>query len=102
MRPVILLTLLALVPSAAFADVKAGEEKAQLCVLCHTLKNPAAWAPLLEGQTREYLYNQMKAFKDKRRTDAAMQTNVATLSDKDMREIADFFASRKPCAGHFS
>jgi cytochrome c553 len=31
-----------------------------------------------------------------------MQTNVATLSDRDMRDIADFFASRKPVPGSFS
>ena len=30
-----------------------------------------------------------------------MQTNVATLSDRDMRDIADYFASRKAVRGSF-
>jgi cytochrome c553 len=100
MRLALLLALLAFVPSAASADAKAGEKKAQLCLLCHK-PDPMAWVPTLEGQTREYLYNQIKAFKDKRRTDSAMQTNVATLSAKDARDITDYFASRKPVRGSF-
>lgn len=93
-----LLLLIALVGCAqlAQADVKAGEKKAQLCVLCHKPNNTMAYVPTLEGQTREYLYNQLKAFKEKRRTDSAMQTNASSLSDKDMRDIAEYFASRKP------
>jgi cytochrome c553 len=54
------------------------------------------FVPLLEGQTREYLYNQLKAYKEKRRPDPGMQTNTANLSDRDMRDIADYFASQKP------
>ncbi len=30
-----------------------------------------------------------------------MQTNVAQLSERDMRDIADYFASRKPVRGTF-
>jgi cytochrome c553 len=58
--------------------------------------------PLLEGQTRDYLYNQIKAYKEKRRPDPTpilvMQVTTANLSDADMRDIADYFASRKPIA----
>lgn len=86
--------LLATTPGAGHADAKAGEKKAQLCLLCHKPDNPAAWVPLLEGQTREYLYNQIKAYKEKRRPDPAMQTNTSSLSERDIRDIADFFASR--------
>jgi cytochrome c553 len=57
--------------------------------------------PTLEGQTREYLYTQIKAYREKRRPDPVMQANVATLSDKDMRDIADYFASRKPVRASF-
>lgn len=101
MRFVVLATLIAFTPSVGYADAKAGEKKAQFCLLCHKPNNPTAYVPTLEGQTREYLYNQIKAYKEKRRPDPAMQTNVATLSDKDMRDIADYFASRKPVRGSF-
>ncbi|MDF2462329.1 MAG: cytochrome c4 [Ramlibacter sp.] len=91
-------------PPLACADAKAGEKKAQLCLLCHKAARDVTYEPLplLEGQTREYLYNQIKAYKEKRRPDPTpllvMQTNTANLSDADMRDIADYFASRKPMA----
>lgn len=95
MKYLILATLVGCAQLAQ-ADVKAGEKKAQICVLCHKPNNPMAYVPTLEGQPREYLYNQIKAFKEKRRSDTAMQTNASSLSDKDMRDIAEYFASRKP------
>jgi cytochrome c553 len=91
----------ALTPFAACADAKAGEKKAQLCLLCHKPNNQAAYVPTLEGQPRDYLYNQIKAYKEKRRPDPAMQTNVATLSDRDMRDIADYFSTQKPLRESF-
>jgi cytochrome c553 len=87
--------------ASARADVKAGEKKAQLCLICHRAENPPAYIPTLEGQTREYLLNQMKAFKERRRDNLAMQINTASLSVRDMRDIADYFASRKPVRGTF-
>ena len=89
------------VPEVVYADAKAGEKKAQLCRICHRADNPPAYIPTLEGQTREYLFNQIKAYKEKRRPDPTMQTNVAQLSERDMRDIADYFASRKPVRGTF-
>ena len=88
-------------PGVALADAKAGERKAQLCLICHRADNPPAYIPTLEGQTREYLFNQIKAYREKRRPDPTMQTNVAQLSERDMRDIADYFASRKPVRGAF-
>jgi cytochrome c553 len=93
--------MLALAPTIAYAGAKAGEKKAQLCLLCHKPNNPMAYLPTLQGQTRQYLYNQIKAFQQKRRRDEIMQTNVATLSDGDIRDIADFFASQKPVRAPF-
>ena len=93
------LAWLTLLPPAAVADVKAGEQKAQLCLLCHKVANttvPASAMPLLEAQPARYVYLQTKAFKEKRRAEPAMQTNAANLSDRDMRDIADYFAAQKP------
>jgi cytochrome c553 len=99
-----LVLMVALIGSAAVkadADARAGEEKAQLCLLCHKPNNPAIHVPTLEGQTREYLYNQIMAYRDKRRPDLYMQTNVASLSDEDIRDIAAYFASRPPVRASF-
>ena len=89
-------TVLIVTPMIAHADSKAGEKKAQVCLLCHKANNPMAYVPTLDGQTREYIYLQTKAYKEKRRPDPVMQTNVASLSNQDMRDIAAYFASRKP------
>lgn len=97
----LVLLVLGTVPAVGHADAKAGEKKAQLCLICHRVENPPAYIPTLEGQTREYLVNQIKAFKDRRRDNLAMQINTASLSVKDMRDIADYFASRKPVPGKF-
>lgn len=99
MRPVAiraLALLLLMTPGLGQADAKAGAKKAELCLLCHKPDNQAAWVPLLERQTREYLYNQIKAYKERRRPNLVMQTNTASLSERDIRDIADFFASRSP------
>lgn len=97
----LLIVLLGLAPPSAYADVEAGEKKAQLCLLCHRPNNPLAHLPTLEGQTWQYLYNQIRAYQEKRRPDDIMQTNVAWLSDRDIRDIADYFASRAPVRATF-
>lgn len=79
---------------AATGDAKAGEKKAQLCLTCHRPGNELALVPLLAAQPAGYLYDQMKAYKEKRRLDEtmSMQTNTANLSDRDMRDIAQYFS----------
>ena len=93
------LLLVLVLPTESFAGAKTGEKKAQLCLLCHKLANanaPMALMPLLEAQPARYVYLQTKAYKEKRRPGPVMQTNVASLSDRDMRDIADYFAAQKP------
>lgn len=92
-------------PLVVSADMKVGEKKAQLCLLCHKLANanaPRAMVPLLEAQPSRYLYLQTKAYKEKRRPDSIMQTNSASLSDRDMRDIADYLARQKPLRATYS
>ena len=101
MKSVMFIAFLACVSAPAYADPKAGEQKAQLCLLCHRADKQGNFVPILDGQPREYIYNQIRAFKEKRRSDPAMQTNVASLSDRDMRDIADYFSGRKPVRSPF-
>ena len=100
----ILLCTALLLPVESFADAKAGEKKAQLCLLCHKVANtvaPLSTMPLLEAQPARYLYLQTKAFKERRRAEPAMQTNAANLSDRDMRDIADYLSAQKPVRGSY-
>ncbi len=98
---VLLIVVLGLAPAIAYPDAGAGEKKAQLCLFCHKPNNPMAYLPTLEGQTREYLHSQIKAYREKLRPDDLMQTNVASLSDADIRDIAEYFASQKPIRASF-
>jgi cytochrome c553 len=87
--------------TAAASPPRAVEEAAASCRYCHRTDNPPAWIPTLEGQTREYLYNQLRAYKTKRRPDPWMLQNVAALSDRQMRKLANYFAARRPQRGDF-
>jgi cytochrome c553 len=94
------LVLLGLVASIdALADAKAGEKKAQLCLLCHRPGNVIVSAPLLEAQPSAYLVKAITEYKTGKRPDPAMKTNVGSLSSRDIKDIADYFASRAPITG---
>lgn len=89
--------LLGLLSLDATADPKAGEAKAQLCLLCHKPERPGV--PLLEAQPAKYLVAATTAFQKGVRSDQQMQANVARLSARDVRGIADYFAAR-PATRH--
>jgi cytochrome c553 len=98
----VLVVLGLLVSIDALADAKAGEKKAQLCLLCHKPANVMASAPLLEAQPAKYLVQATTEYKTGKRPDPVMKTNVANLSARDIRDIADYFASRPPVVGVYS
>ena len=78
----------------AWADARAGEKKAQLCLLCHRV-DATVGAPMLEQQPAKYLVMQTNAFKSGKRTDPVMRANVASLSAKDVQDISDYFSSQR-------
>jgi cytochrome c553 len=86
--------VLACVPLHAVADAAAGEQKAQLCLLCHKEGPELHFTPFLEGQPADFLVASITAFKTRQRIQSAMNTNVANLSQTDIRDIADYFSSK--------
>jgi cytochrome c553 len=58
-------------------------------------------APLLEAQPAKYLVQTLKDYKSGKRADPTylMKTNVASLSARDIRDIAGYFAARPPILG---
>ena len=82
---------------ATAADAAAGKAKAASCGGCHGANGISAVPtyPNLAGQKEAYLVKQMKAFKDKSRTDPTMNAMAAPLSDADMENIAAFYAGLK-------
>jgi cytochrome c553 len=98
-----LVGLVGLAPAVTQADEKAGEKKAEICVLCHKPVPSEPFVPRLHGQSQEYLYRQMKAFRDGRRVSfSAMQQQLSALKDADLRDIAEYFALQPAARGTFA
>lgn len=97
MRPVLAFLLTAITFTAA-ADLKQGQKKAQLCLVCHNTKQAQAkWTPQLEGQPAAYLVAQTIAIKSGARLAPGMGTyNVAQVTENDIRVIAEYLSSRQP------
>jgi cytochrome c553 len=100
----VLIVLGLLMSVDAVADARAGEKKAQLCLTCHKPGMPNALAPLLEAQPAKYLVQAINEYKTGKRSDPGllMKTNVGSLSARDIRDIADYFASRAPLTGVYA
>lgn len=84
-------------PSAQAAEIAAGKAKSAMCAACHGangISNVPAY-PNLAGQKQAYLKKQMKDFKNGKRKDPIMGAMVAALSDKDIANLAAYYASLK-------
>ena len=86
-------------------DPVAGEAKAVVCASCHgpagNSVNPE-W-PKLAGQHAAYTAKQIHDFKaGVTRSDALMAPMIATLSDRDIEDIAAYYASRTSTGGFAS
>lgn len=70
--------------------------KSDSCAHCHgTDGNSTSSAyPSLAGQTRAYLYKQIKAFKDGERKNSMMSPSVGVLEEQDMQDLAEYFSSQ--------
>src|ERR1700723_3318315 len=76
-------------------SVEAGATKAATCQACHGANgnstNPE-W-PSLAGLGAAYIGEQLKNFKDGKRTNAVMAPNAAALSADNMADLGAYFAS---------
>ena len=91
----IIVTIILSFSQMAVADATAGKAKSALCAACHGtngISNNELW-PNLAGQKRQYLINQITAFRDGKRVDPMMAPMVKTLSDQDIIDLADHFSA---------
>jgi cytochrome c553 len=85
-------------------DVAAGARKAALCHACHGVGSSVAPTfPRLAGQRPNYLYHRLVSFKtagpkDPYYSQSAMSSQVTSLTDSDMRDLAVYFAAQTPTA----
>ncbi|MGZ7080495.1 MAG: c-type cytochrome [Thermoanaerobaculia bacterium] len=79
-------------------DANAGKQKAAVCSACHGANgiSPASIFPNLAGQRAEYLYWQLVEFKREARPESPMTSQVASLDDATLRDLAAWFASLPP------
>ena len=85
-------------PAFAAGDAASGSKKVYQCVGCHGVKDwktafPEVYSvPKLTGQKANYLVSALKAYKSGERDFATMRAIAADLSDKDMEDIAAYYA----------
>jgi cytochrome c553 len=93
----ILITVGCSQPSMAAGDVAAGKSKAATCVGCHGVDGVSMIPnyPNLNGQKAAYTAKQLRAFRDKTRKDPVMSAMAANLTDKDIEDLAAYYASLK-------
>jgi cytochrome c553 len=84
-----------LVFQAQAADAKAGQVKAGMCVTCHgalglsTMPN----APHLAGQPAIYIEEQLKQYRSGKRANEVMAVMAKPLTDKEIENLAAWYAS---------
>ena len=59
----------------------------------YTNAYPTYPVPKLAGQNAAYIVSALKAYKAGRRNHQTMQAQASTLSEKDMEDIAAYFAA---------
>ena len=77
----------------AVGDVGPGGTLALRCTMCHGARGVSASdVPNLAGQYPGVIYKQMLDYRAGHRRHALMQALAATLSDRDVRDLAAFYA----------
>jgi cytochrome c553 len=93
-----LITIAALAPAFALAaDLGAGQAKVkEVCQACHGLDGNSTVAdyPKLGGQYPDYLTKALRDYKSGARKNPIMAGFAATLSDKDIENVAAYYASQ--------
>ncbi len=80
----------------ASGDPARGKDKAAGCVSCHGAQGIAENAafPSLAGQRADYLYKQLRDYKDEKRVNPLMAAFAQPLNEEDMADIAAWYASQ--------
>jgi cytochrome c553 len=92
------LALLCAGPAAAQQANGVIDLIAEACAPCHGEEGIAKSieVPNLSGQHNIYLYNQLRAFRSKKRPHKDMLFMSRQMTDDEMRAIADYYASLPP------
>ena len=72
------------------------QKHVNFCAPCHGVfgSSDIEIYPNLAGQSQQYLYKQLLAFKYRRRKNEIMQGMVTRLTEQDMFELANYYAAQ--------
>jgi cytochrome c553 len=93
---------LAQAPAAPAGDPNAGREKTAMCAGCHGIDGwrtayPEVYTvPRLGGQSANYIVSALQAYKSGARNHPSMKAIAASLTDKDIADLAAFYSSNTP------
>jgi cytochrome c553 len=80
-------------------DAAAGAKKISMCIGCHGIEGyktafPEVYnVPRIGGQHAAYIVKALQAYKSGERNHPSMKGIAATLSDKDMADLAAYYAA---------
>ena len=91
------LAALALPAAAASGDAEVGKKKSGPCAVCHGANGVSVTPefPNLAGQYPDYLETALKHYKNGKRKNPIMQSQVANLTPRDMMDLAAYFSSQQ-------
>lgn len=86
--------------AAAGGDAAAGKQKSAQCAACHGEDGIAISAefPSLAGQYRSYLIKALEQYRSGARENAVMASFAANLTDEDIADLAEYYASQSGLA----
>ncbi len=86
--------------AAASGDAEAGRKKSVPCQACHgpTGISVSPEFPILAGQSADYLAVALLHYKNGKRKNAIMQSQVTNLTPRDMADLAAFYAKQRGLA----
>ena len=90
---------LAQVPAASHEVPNTLEQRLKACTSCHGKDGRATsdgYYPRIAGKPEGYLFNQLKNFRDGKRTYPLMTYMVGNMSDVYLQEIAQYFSAQHP------
>jgi cytochrome c553 len=79
----------------------AGKQKSQVCQSCHGVDGNSTnpMYPRLAGQYPDYIVQALSEYKSGERKNPIMSGFASSLSERDMQDIASYFASQKSVLG---
>ncbi len=82
--------------AAASGDADVGKKKSAPCAVCHGVNgvSPSPEFPSLAGQYADYLAIALSHYKNGKRKNPIMQAQVQNLTQKDMLDLAAYFAGQ--------